>query len=554
MTAVADHPTANPAHARRLRPFTESQRNRTPLDRRDGYALLCIGILAAITRFIALPHPVSSGTPIFDEKHYVPQAWDIVRSWEHLLIGGIESNPGYGLVVHPPLAKQIIALAEFVFGYSPWGWRAMAAAFGTAVVIVTMLLARELTQSWKVGAFAGIIATFDGVLLVSSRFGMLDIFQVFFIIAAAWMLARDHREMRARMHRAWQTLVDDNITAGNGRTFTSADNPGNNAWNSRFGPRFGVRWWRFGAGIMLGCALAIKWSGLYYIAFFGLFCVLGDLIIRRRYGVTRPYSAVWFRDIPAALASLVAVPVLLYLWSWRAWFTSETAVYRHAAVDGTIEDGSWLHSLPDTVASWLYYHQSVLEFHSTLTSSGGHTHPWDSKPWAWLAGLRPILYYSNTELNCPLGGSEAGCRQMLFLFGTPAIWWLIVPGLLWAVWALVVRGERAFAWPLVGFAAGFIPWLAAYDRQMYFFYAAAFIPFVIVIYAIILGHLAHRGRYVRWRLLVHLTGRELTVGSLVVIVYLATVVGMFIYYSPILYALTITDGWYHSLMWLPSWT
>ena len=287
------------------------------------------------------------------------------------------------------------------------------------------------------------------------------------------------------MHRAWQTLVDDNITAGNGRTFTSADKPGNNAWNSRFGPRFGVRWWRFGAGIMLGCALAIKWSGLYYIAFFGLFCVLGDLIIRRRYGVTRPYSAVWLRDIPAALASLVAVPVLLYLWSWRAWFASETAVYRHAAVDGTIEDGSWLHSLPDTVASWLYYHQSVLEFHSTLTSSGGHTHPWDSKPWAWLAGLRPILYYSNTELDCPLGGSEAGCRQMLFLFGTPAIWWLIVPGLLWAVWALVVRGERAFAWPLVGFAAGFIPWLAAYDRQMYFFYAAAFIPFVIVIYAII---------------------------------------------------------------------
>ena len=119
---------------------------------------------------------------------------------------------------------------------------------------------------------------------------------------------------------------------------------------------------------------------------------------------------------------------------------------------------------------------------------------------------------------------------------------------------MLVRKERAFGWPLVGFAAGFVPWLAAYDRQMYFFYAAAFIPFVIALYAIILGGLAHRGRYLRWRLLTRLAGRELTAGSVVVIVYLATVVAMFVYFSPILYGLPIPDGWYHSMMWLPSWT
>lgn len=539
MTAVAQRPTQTFAHARRLRPFPESQRTRIPLDRRDGYSLLLIGVLAAITRFIGLAHPVSSGTPIFDEKHYVPQAWDIVRTWDHPLIGGIESNPGYGLVVHPPLAKQIIALAEFVFGYSPWGWRAMTAAFGTAVVIMTMLLARELTQSWKIGAFAGILATFDGVLLVSSRFGMLDIFQVFFIVAAAWMLARDHREMRARMHNAWEALADGN---------------GPSARHSAFGPRFGVRWWRFGAGLMLGGALAIKWSGLYYILFFGLFCVCGDLIIRRRYGIARPFSALWVRDIPSALASLVVVPVAVYIWSWRAWFASETAVYRHAAVDGTIDEDSWLHTLPDTIASWFYYHHSVLEFHASLTSSGGHSHPWDSKPWAWLAAARPILYYSNTELDCPLVGTQGGCRQMLFLFGTPAIWWLIVPGIVWALWSFIIRRERIFAWPLVGFAAGFLPWLAAYDRQMYFFYAAAFIPFILVIFAMTLGQAAHHGRYIRWRWLLQLTGRELTTGSFAVIIYLATVIGMFVYFSPILYGLPISNGWYHSMMWLPSWT
>ena len=71
------------------------------------------------------------------------------------------------------------------------------------------------------------------------------------------------------------------------------------------------------------------------------------------------------RDTPAALASLVLVPVLLYAWTWRAWFASETAVYRHAKVDGTIEDGSWLLNLPDSLAGWFYYHSSVLEFHAS---------------------------------------------------------------------------------------------------------------------------------------------------------------------------------------------
>lgn len=488
-----------------------------------------IAVLALITRFVGLTAPVSQGTPVFDEKHYVPQAWDMVKSWDNLFIGGIETNPGFGLVVHPPLGKQIIALSEWVFGYTPLGWRLMTALFGVATVLMTMALARRLSFSWQVATFAGILAVCDGVLLVSAKFGMLDIFQVFFIVAAAWALARDHQQMRERLHDAL-------LSGGMG--------------TSPFGPRFGFRWWRFTAGVFLGLSLAVKWSGLYYIMFFGLLCVFSDLALRRKYGIRRYIVGTLIRDTPAALASLVAVPVMIYVWSWRAWFASETAVYRHAKVDGTIGEDSWLMHLPESVAGWFYYHSSVLDFHASLTSSGGHHHPWDSKPWAWLAGARPILYYSSTDLECSGGGE---CRKMLYLFGTPAIWWLVVPAVLWGLWSLIIRRNRAFLIPLVGFAAGFLPWLAAFDRQMYFFYATAFIPFVIVLLALILGQMVGRGKPIRWRWITRIAGGTMRRGTFAAACYLALVVAMFFYFAPIFYGFIIPESWYQSMMWLPSW-
>lgn len=488
-----------------------------------------IAVLALITRFVGLTAPVSQGTPVFDEKHYVPQAWDMVKSWDNLFIGGIETNPGFGLVVHPPLGKQIIALSEWVFGYTPLGWRLMTALFGVATVLMTMALARRLSFSWQVATFAGILAVCDGVLLVSAKFGMLDIFQVFFIVAAAWALARDHQQMRERLHDAL-------LSGGMG--------------TSPFGPRFGFRWWRFTAGVFLGLSLAVKWSGLYYIMFFGLLCVFSDLALRRKYGIRRYIVGTLIRDTPAALASLVAVPIMIYVWSWRAWFASETAVYRHAKVDGTIGEDSWLMHLPEPVAGWFYYHLSVLDFHASLTSSGGHHHPWDSKPWAWLAGARPILYYSSTDLECSGGGE---CRKMLYLFGTPAIWWLVVPAVLWGLWSLIIRRNRAFLIPLVGFAAGFLPWLAAFDRQMYFFYATAFIPFVIVLLALALGQMVGHGKPIRSRWVTRIAGGTMRRGTFAAACYLALVVAMFFYFAPILYGFIIPESWYQSMMWLPSW-
>ena len=139
---------------------------------------LVLTAIGALVRLQNLDVPTDKGTPVFDEKHYVPQAWQMLRN------GGYEDNHGYELIVHPPLAKQLIAVGEWIFGYNAWGWRFSAAVAGALIVLLTVRIARRLTRSTLLGAVAGVLVICDGVLHLQSRSGMLDIFLALFVLAA----------------------------------------------------------------------------------------------------------------------------------------------------------------------------------------------------------------------------------------------------------------------------------------------------------------------------------------------------------------------------------
>ena len=491
---------------------------RTPVrwTRADTFVFAILAMLAAVSRFVGLTRPTDNGTPIFDEKHYVPQAWQILRSAADPVAGGIEDNPGFGLVVHPPVAKQIIAIGEWLFGYTPLGWRFMSAVAGVLVVLAVMDITRRLSRSTQAAAIAGVLAIADGVLFVSSRVGMLDMIQTVFIVGAAWALTVDRDSVARRL---------------------AAAPPAATPLSDALGPPLPWRWWRFAAGIMLGLALGVKWSGLYYMAAFGLLSVFADLVDRRRAGAGKPTLGALARDTLPALGHIVAVPLGVYLLSWRSWFAEETSVYRHigpAERDTGIPGTGWL---PESIQNWLHYQRGVLEFHGSLTTSGGHEHPWESKPWDWLWSGRPMLYYS-TETTC-LGGQD--CKGWLMLFGTPPIWWLLVPVMLWALLRWVVLADGRFAVPVVGFLASWVPWVIGHDRQMYFFYATALIPFVLVALAIIVDDVS------RWR------PRGLSVGLGLATSYMVLVVLAFGFWLPIMTGVPLPEEHFNWWLWLPSW-
>jgi len=154
-----------------------------PTDRLRAFVVtLVLGLVAASVRFAGLGSPTDGGTPVFDEKHYVPQAWQMLRN------GGVEDNPGYELVVHPPLGKQLIAIGEWLLGYDGWGWRAAAALAGTITVLLVIRVARRLTRSTLLGAAAGVLLMCDGLSHVQSRMGMLDAFAAVFVLAGVLAL------------------------------------------------------------------------------------------------------------------------------------------------------------------------------------------------------------------------------------------------------------------------------------------------------------------------------------------------------------------------------
>ncbi len=485
-----------------------------PTDRLNGWVMTAIvTALAAVTRFLNLRSPTDAGTPIFDEKHYAPQGWQMLHN------SGVEDNPGYGLVVHPPVGKQLIAVGEAIFGYNGVGWRFTGALLGVALVAIVARTVRRISRSTLVGGVAGLLLIADGVTFVAARTALLDGFQLFFIVAAFAALIVDRDDVRARMHHAlWEGRIDE----------------------TPWGPRLGVRWWRFGAGVLLGLACATKWSGLYFVVFFGLMSVALDVAARRQYRVPRPWLGTIRRDVGPALYALVLIPFGVYLASYAMWFASETGIDRYE-VGHSIGERAW-YQPPDAIRSLWHYTAKALEFHSGLTNSAGNHHPWESKPWTWPMSLRPVLYAIDQE-NVPGCGPQS-CVKAVLMVGTPAMWWVAVPVLLYAAWRTFVRRDWRYAVVLVGYCAGYLPWFVDVDRQMYFFYAVAMAPFLIMAIALICGDILYKPGQ----------GPERhTLGVLVVCGYVALVITNFVWLFPVLTGMPISQTTWNMEIWLPSW-
>ncbi|WP_307829688.1 dolichyl-phosphate-mannose--protein mannosyltransferase [Antrihabitans stalagmiti] len=507
--AVDDRPKASPGP---VLPASEFG----PTDTVRGWMVTAfITVVAAITRFTILNYPTDAGTPVFDEKHYAPQGWQVLTG------GWIEDNPAYGLVVHPPVGKQLIAVGEALFGYNGWGWRFSAAVAGTVLVLLVVRIVRRMSRSTMIGAIAGILMIAESVTFVSARLGMLDIFLAVFVVAALGCLVVDRDQVRQRLA----------VAAAQGRIGVTAA-----------GPRLGVRWWRFGAGVLLGLACGTKWSGVYFVAFFGIACVALDIAARRAYGVRKPWRGTAIRDLGPALYALVVIPIAVYLSTYWAWFASETGIDRHA-VGTKIGADSAFSFVPDAVRSLWYYSGNVLQFHEELTNSAGNRHPWESKPWTWPMGLRPMLYYYADGDNVT-GCGQTSCVKAVMLVGTPAMWWLAFPVLAWGLWRWLVGRDWRYALVLTAYGAALLPWFLTLDRQMYYFYAAALAPFLVMGLALTLGDILGKAG----------NGDERrATGLLAVSLYIGVVIANFVWLWPILTALPISTTMWEQQLWLPSW-
>jgi dolichyl-phosphate-mannose--protein O-mannosyl transferase len=210
------------------------------------FGVMAIALVAFGTRFWNLD---GTADVVFDEIYYPNFAQNYLRG-ETLFDA------------HPPLAKYIIALGIQIFGYAPFGYRCMTALAGSLLPLVTYELIWQLSDRRDWAWLTGWFVAMDGLLLVESRFGLINIYILLFGMLSQLCMVLALKRSR----QCW--------------------------------------WWAIATGLMLGASISVKWTGLAYIV------GLGAIIA---YGWSRYRQTLNTAQI---VIGLIILPIAFYFVQW----------------------------------------------------------------------------------------------------------------------------------------------------------------------------------------------------------------------------------------------
>ena len=420
-------------------------------------------VIAIASLLLRLFNIASIKSFIFDEVYYVDGARD-------LLAYGVEVDGSAAeFVVHPPIGKWMIASGIKLFGDNPLGWRIATAVAGSLMILLIAAIVHRLFYSPFLTVIASALMAVDGMALVHSRTALLDNFLALFILTATYFFIRKNYYL---------------------------------------------------TGIFLGLAIATKWSGLYFLALFGLIALYRAFTFSSGKDLARPTLRV--------AGALGLTPIAVYIASWSGWFFSDRGWKRDS-------DSNPLIALKN-------YHEEILSFHRNLSTA----HNYEANPWSWLIQGRPTSFFYETPSGC---GADS-CSQEVLALGTPLLWWsaTIALAIVFGYWIRSIalrRTDPAATIIIVGIAAGYLPWFFFQDRTVFTFYTIVFQPFMVLalIYCAQL-FLSHQRRK---------SARSYQLGEFGIIALVALIAINFIYFLPLYMGELITYQEWINRMWLPSW-
>ncbi len=439
-------------------------------------------VLASLIRLINLGSPQAL---VFDEVYYVRDAWTLWNlGYEAQWVGAADFAHGDvnafltqgAFIAHPPLGKWIIALGMALFGpANPFGWRIATALAGIGVVFLVMLIARRFFSSLGVAALAGTLVAIDGIAITMSRTALLDGILAFFVLAA-FLAVLKHLDT----------------------------------------PKWGG--WLLVAGALLGAATAVKWSGLYALAAFGIWVTVVETV--RHYKANKGFDWLWGStgSVLKNLAFVLPTAFVTYAASWTGWLVTRGGWGRTWAEDTGVGSGAW-----GAFRSIWKYHRDIYDYNIDLTAA----HNYSANPFSWLALYRPTAFYYEA-----IGD---GTVQYITSIANPILWW--AGGL--ALIALIVVMIRRPSWEvgaiLVGITATYLPWMLFSNRTMFQFYTVTMEPFLVLGLVWVLVWM--------WRK--HL--------RFIVVTFLVVVVAISGFFLPVWMGWPIPDWFAMAHYWFPNW-
>lgn len=438
---------------------------------------------------------------------------------------------------HPPLGKYLIAIAIWLgqyfpgieqapshdlagFTLTPISYRWLNALSGSFIPLIVAGIAYQLNahapnrQLYSV--VAGGLATLDGLLLVESRYALLNVYLLLFGLFSHWCMLRS------------LTVQQSN------------------------------RWlWQVATGVSLGCAIAVKWNGLG----FWLGLVVLWSFAKLSHWLRSEDSPVQ-RSILPRLGDYSAQAVAVY------WIALPIIMYSLL----------WIPHLQFNPRSFWLLHQEMLGYHQRV-GGGSETHPYCSTWFTWPLMLRPVAYFYQSftagepvptwaeglDLNSAILQSPNIIRTIAFdvhAIGNPLLWWFSTVAMLQLVLRLgQIFGRWLMMMPRVNYPIGFFDtdinsittWTSGY---LLVNYMANWLPWALVSRCLFLYHymaaaifalLAISEVITRW-LLSRYQARRLA--GLVLIVGVAIA---FLFWLPLYLGLPLSPDALQQRWWLKSW-
>ena len=182
-------------------------------------------------------------------------------------------------------------------------------------------------------------------------------------------------------------------------------------------------------------------------------------------GWLRPGSGVLGLPWLATMATLAAVPLLVYVLSYAPW----------------VELGNrWTTDLPagHTGQTFADLQKGMYDYHNNLRATHAASSPW----WAWPLDLKPVWFYQRDF--------AGGTTGSIYNTGNMVLFWLSIPAVAFAAFMAWRRRSLALALIVIGVASLWLPW-ARIDRATFQYHVFTAMPFAFLCLAYLLAELWH---------------------------------------------------------------
>ncbi|MGB7415241.1 MAG: phospholipid carrier-dependent glycosyltransferase [Thermosynechococcaceae cyanobacterium] len=277
---------------------------------------------------------------------------------------------------HPPLGKYFIAIAIGLKGFTPWGYRWMNALVGSLIPVIVAGIAYRLSHRPRFALFAGGFAVLDGLLLVESRYALINIYLLLFGLLTHYCFLT-----ALEKQRSWQWL-----------TLT---------------------------GICIGATIGVKWNGLWLILGpYGVWVLCYGLSRLRLLPTWKPATRLarlsplimvgYIGIIAVTCYSLIWIPHLQQNVNYNFWQVHSEILSYHRRIG----DGPAVHPYCAAWYTWPWMLRPLSYFYQRGVSPDGPmpvygpSLPTDATPWIFDVhgmGNPPLWWFSTLAMALLLG-------------------------------------------------------------------------------------------------------------------------------------------------------